>query len=112
VRKNGELDRELKKIVKDYGEYDLYSRQRPINLRTGGIAAVLLLGGLLAGFYFFYSPNTAAVDHTPEAGSTAVPSPLESGSSKEPVDKGETGLSGRNGTSEESPRAVETITPQ
>jgi hypothetical protein len=34
--KKGQLDRELKKIIKDYGEVDLYSRQSSINLRPPG----------------------------------------------------------------------------
>src|SRR5262245_19594708 len=34
-RKDGELDRKLKKLIKDYGEYDLYPRQTPLKLKTG-----------------------------------------------------------------------------
>jgi len=87
VRKNGQLDRELKKIIKDYGEVDLYSRQSSINLKTAGIAAFLLLGVLVAGFYFFHSPKTARVGDAPETPSTAAQSQVESGSSKESTDK-------------------------
>ncbi|MBI2364688.1 MAG: hypothetical protein HYV01_06735 [Deltaproteobacteria bacterium] len=97
VRKNGQLDRELKKIIKDYGEVDLYSRQSSINLRTAGIAAFLLLGALVAGFYFFYSPNTASVGDAPKTPSTAAQSQIESGSSKESTDKREESSADRKG---------------
>ncbi len=58
-RKDGDLDRKLKKLIKDYGEYDLYSRQTPLKLKTGVIAAFVLLTLILSGFYFFSSPKTA-----------------------------------------------------
>jgi hypothetical protein len=58
-RKDGELDRKLKKLIKDYGEYDLYSRQTPLKLKTGVIAAFLLLTLVFSGFYFFSSPKSA-----------------------------------------------------
>jgi hypothetical protein len=60
IQKEGEIDRKLKKLIKDYGEYDLYSRQSPVNLKTGVIAAFLLLGVIFCGFYFFAAPK--AVD--------------------------------------------------
>jgi hypothetical protein len=105
VRKNGQLDRELKKIIKDYGEVDLYSRQSPINYKIAGIAAFLLLGALIAGFYFFYSPNTAGVDHAPGARSTADQASTESGASKESA--GEKSVAERNVTPGPSDRTVE-----
>ena len=58
-RKDGELDRKLKKLIKDYGEYDLYSRQTPLKLKTGVIAAFLVLSLVFSGFYFFSSPKSA-----------------------------------------------------
>jgi hypothetical protein len=58
-RKDGELDQKLKKLIKDYGEYDLYSRQTPLKLKTGVIAAFLVLSLLFAAFYFFSSPKSA-----------------------------------------------------
>jgi len=58
LNKEGELDRKLKKLIKDYGEYDLYSRHRPANLKIGVIAAFLLLGVLFGGFYFLSSPKS------------------------------------------------------
>jgi hypothetical protein len=57
-RKDGELDRKLKKLIKDYGEYDLYSRQTPLKLKTAVIAAFLLLSLVFSGFYFFSSPKS------------------------------------------------------
>lgn len=56
IKRDGDLDRQLKKLIKDYGEYDLYSRRSPINLKTGVIAAFLLLALIFSGFYYF-SPN-------------------------------------------------------
>jgi hypothetical protein len=52
---SGELDRKLKKLIKDYGEYDLYSRQSPIKLKTGVVIAFLLMTLVFSGFYFFSS---------------------------------------------------------
>jgi hypothetical protein len=63
VKNEGELDRQLKKLIKDYGEYDLYSHQSPINLKTGVIAAFLLLVAVLSGFYFFSAPKAAYPPH-------------------------------------------------
>jgi hypothetical protein len=107
VRKNGQLDRELKQIIKDYGERDLYSRQSSINLKTAGIAAFLLLGALVAGFYFFYSPNTTSVGDVPETPSTAAQSQIGSGSSKESTDKREKISENRNGTAGVLDRNIE-----
>jgi hypothetical protein len=64
-RKDGELDRKLKKLIKDYGEYDLYSRQAPLNLKTGVFVAFLLLTLVFSGFYFFSSPKS--VVHAPNS---------------------------------------------
>jgi hypothetical protein len=57
-RKDGELDRKLKKLIKDYGEYDLYSRQTPLKLKTGVIAAFLVLSLVFSGFYFLSSSKS------------------------------------------------------
>jgi hypothetical protein len=69
-RKDGELDRKLKKLIKDYGEYDLYSRQTPLKLKTGVVAAFLVLTLILSGFYFFSSPKSTV----PVSASSASPS--------------------------------------
>lgn len=53
VTNNGELDQQLKRIIKDYGEYDLYSQQSSMNLKKAAIAAFALLGLVLGGLYFF-----------------------------------------------------------
>ncbi len=107
LRKSGQLDRELKKIIKDYGAVDLYSRQSSINLKTAGIAAFLLLAALIAGFYFYYSPNTPSVGDGPETPSTAAQSQIESGGSKQSADKREKSAADRNGTAGESVRNIE-----
>jgi hypothetical protein len=57
IQKEGEIDRKLKKLIKDYGEYDLYSRQSPVTLKTGVIAAFFLLGLIFCGLYFFAAPK-------------------------------------------------------
>jgi hypothetical protein len=102
-RKDGELDRKLKKLIKDYGEYDLYSRQSPFNLKTSVIAAFLVLTLFFLGFYYFSSnsaapaPNISSGVQSPDkemtpgngetlsTGSTSsleVPKPREGGSSR------------------------------
>jgi hypothetical protein len=56
-----EIDRELKNIIKNYGEYDLYShRKATIDFKTAAIAALAVLGLLLGGFYIFKSPSGSA----------------------------------------------------
>lgn len=107
VRKNGQLDRELKKIIKDYGEVDLYSRQSSINLKTAGIAAFLLLAALVAGFYFYYSPKSARIGDAAEAPSTAAQSQIDSGRSKEFTDRTEKSSPDRKDTARESDRNIE-----
>jgi hypothetical protein len=68
IKKHGDIDRQLKKIIKDYGEYDLYSRQGPVNLKTGVIAAFLLLALVLSGFYYFSPANSQhSVPPAPDA---------------------------------------------
>jgi hypothetical protein len=58
ARKEGELDVRLKKLIKDYGENDLYSRETPIKVKTGVIGALILLAAILSGFYFLSSPKS------------------------------------------------------
>jgi hypothetical protein len=86
-RKDGELDRKLKKLIKDYGEYDLYSRQTPLKLKTGVVAAFLVLTLIFSGFYFFSSSKSAA----PVNASSASPSQSSSDTaSKKTSSSGET----------------------
>jgi hypothetical protein len=51
-----DLDRQLKKIIEDYGEYDLYSRPASRNFKKSGIVAFIILGLVLFGVYFLKSP--------------------------------------------------------
>ena len=81
LKKEGELDRQLKKLIKDYGEYDLYSQQSPINLKTGVIAAFLLLGAILAGFYFFSASKSAYPPPSPFTGHSAADTSRATGTS-------------------------------
>ena len=58
LKKEGDIDRELKKIIKDYGEYDIYSRHNRINLKFAALGAFLLLGAVFSGFYFLSSSKS------------------------------------------------------
>jgi hypothetical protein len=105
LKKDGELDRQLKKLIKDYGEYDLYRQQSPINLKTGVIAAFLLLAVVLSGFYFFssrqpsYPPkNSVTTTSIPEA--TDGTSPSANAARKAPS-SGNSGAADRNQTEED-----------
>ena len=85
VKKEGELDRQLKKLIKDYGEYDLYPQQSPVNLKNGVIAAVLLLALVFSGFYFFSAPKApprnAAANQSTSDSSNGTASPVKADSS-------------------------------
>jgi hypothetical protein len=94
-RKDGELDRKLKKLIKDYGEYDLYSKQSPVNLKTGVAGAFLILTLILSGFYFFSSPKSTASTNTSAAsGSQMSLDPAKEPSVEEKKRSGETVTSG------------------
>ncbi len=58
TKKHGELDRQLKTIIKDYGEYDLYSYENSTNLKKVALAAFAVLAFVLGLFYFFKAPST------------------------------------------------------
>src|SRR6266568_8191818 len=81
VKKEGELDRQLKKLISDYGVYDLYPRQSPVNLKTGVIAAFLLLALVFSGFYFFSAPKApprnAAANQSTSDSSNGTASPVK-----------------------------------
>jgi hypothetical protein len=81
IKREGEINRQLKEIIKDYGEYDLYSRQSPVNLKTAVVAAFLLLALILSGFYYF-SPKTADSQNS----LTTAPAHTHSTGAKEPKD--------------------------
>lgn len=83
-KKESDINRQLKKIIKDYGEYDLYAPQSPVSLKTGVIIAFVLLGVVLFGFYFFSSSMTASSPSVARFGSaesnnasTTAPEPQE-----------------------------------
>jgi hypothetical protein len=65
ARKHGDLDRQLKRIIKDYGEYDLYSNQSSGRFKTAVVAVFVLLGLVLGGLYFFKAP--ASTHSQPQA---------------------------------------------
>jgi len=60
VKKDGDFDRQLKKIIKDYGEYDLYSDKPAANIKKAGILAFVFLGLVFGGIYFFTAPPSTA----------------------------------------------------
>ena len=68
VKNNGDLDRQLKKIIKDYGEYDLYSGKPTTNIKKAGILAFVFLGLVFGGIYLFKAPPSTA--RTPPAASS------------------------------------------
>ena len=67
LKKEGDIDRELKQIIKDYGEYDIYSRQNRINLKFAAIGAFLLLVALSSGFYLLSSSKSQEAPSSPAA---------------------------------------------
>lgn len=57
IKNRVEIDRQLKSIIKDYGEYDLYSHAKPSKFnKAAAIAAFVVLGLILGGFYLLKSP--------------------------------------------------------
>jgi hypothetical protein len=66
----------LKNIIKDYGEYDLYSQQPSTNIKTAALAAAAALGLLIGGFYLLKTPSVTppAAIHQPAPGGQS-PSP-------------------------------------
>jgi len=96
-KKGGQLlDRELKKIIKDYGQYDLYSRRSPINLKVAVIAALLMLGALFSWIYFSHSSKDTGAMNAPEARSTSAPTPIATESPKEATKNIDTGIADRS----------------
>jgi hypothetical protein len=124
-RKDGELDRKLKKLIKDYGEYDLYSRQTPLKVKTGVIAAFLVLSLVFSAFYFFSSPKSAITPSVSSASQSqndsATPSketaPVVDTSNREPVSassvsNGDTPKQGDAAASQNPPNKVATKNPK
>jgi hypothetical protein len=98
LKKEGDIDRELKKIIKDYGEYDIYSRHNRINLKFAAIGAFLLLGAVFSGFYFLSSSRS------PERSSPSA--------ATEPVSKTSDEHASGIGELKQPAKASETKTPQ
>ena len=68
LKKEGDIDRELKKIIKDYGEYDIYSRRHNrINLKFAAIGAFLLVVAVFSGFYLLSSSKSQERSSPPAA---------------------------------------------
>ena len=83
VRSHGELDRQLKKLVKDYGEYDKYSHHSSLNLKKSAIIAFVVLALVLAAVYFFRSPAQTISQPAPAAQFNQTSPSIAPGSSKE-----------------------------
>jgi hypothetical protein len=79
----GEIDQQLKNIIKDYGEVDLYSHGKSVNTNitviAGAAAALLVL--ILAGFFFFKTPSSSS--SASSGASTAGPSIPSAASTKD-----------------------------
>jgi hypothetical protein len=81
VKNRGEIDRQLKKIIKDYGEYDLYSRAKPSHFnKAAAIAAFVVLGLVLGGFYLLKSPPPTQ----PVTRESRAPEPIDVPSTRMP----------------------------
>jgi hypothetical protein len=79
VKNRGEIDRQLKSIIKDYGEYDLYSRSKPSKFnKATAIVAFVVLGLVLGGFYLFKSPPQTQ----PIAGESRAPATSDAPASR------------------------------
>ncbi|HWO40288.1 MAG TPA: hypothetical protein VNO43_00595 [Candidatus Eisenbacteria bacterium] len=80
--KDGDLDQRLKKLIKDYGEYDLYSDHSAKRTRAGIVAVCALLVLVIAAAYFYWRSS----DDTPASSPQPVQSSLQP-SSVEPATK-------------------------
>ena len=75
IKSHGEIDRQLKSLIKDYGAVDLYSHgKKTLNVKTAIIAAVAGLAVLMGGFYLFKAPSPktpVAIEATTSGGNNA-----------------------------------------
>jgi hypothetical protein len=76
---HGEFDRKLKKLIKDYGQVDLYSQNSSAKTKFRALGAFAVLGALLSGIYYFSAPKSAVVPNSAASQSQA------STGSEEPV---------------------------
>jgi hypothetical protein len=111
LTKQGEIDRQLKSIIKDYGEYDLYQRHSPLNLKVAGVLAFALLALVLGGFYFLKSPASETfVPAKPavqsEMRSPSVPPGINSNANSAPGRASGHEVTGNAGTGERPSSAV------
>jgi len=68
-----ELDRKLKKLIKDYGQVDLYPQQSSFKTKIRAVGAFIVLGAVLGGIYYFSTPKpTVAINP-----STSNPRPAD-----------------------------------
>ena len=77
AKARGEIDRQLKRIIKDYGEVDLYSHRKSPNIKAVTMVAAAVLALLLGAFFIFNSPSTpapASIDAAAPAGEMQNPS--------------------------------------
>jgi hypothetical protein len=75
IKSHGEIDRQLKSLIKDYGAVDLYSHRKTFNVKTAVIAAVAGLAIVLGGFYLFKAPSVStpvAIEATTPGGNSAA----------------------------------------
>jgi hypothetical protein len=78
-RERTEVDRQLKKIIEDYGQYDLYSHKSRISLKLLLLGVLILIGLVVFGFYYIYPTvaNVAGVAsasrHSPQAAVGSAP---------------------------------------
>ncbi|MEO6163873.1 MAG: hypothetical protein ABIP88_07025, partial [Candidatus Binatia bacterium] len=93
VKKNGDLDRQLKKLIKDYGEYDIYADKPTTNIKKAGILAFVVLALVFGVIYFFKAPPYTA--KTAPAAANSTPSATQHDQNSQP------GAQGANGDSRE-----------
>ena len=110
LQKAGELDRQLKKIIKDYGENDLYSKQSSVNLTTGGIAVFVVLGLLLGALYYFKAPTTVGSPQTHAVTQPSQPAPAMSPNTSSNDGRNGAGSSSKNDSREEPMATAKTAT--
>jgi hypothetical protein len=91
VKKNGDLDRQLKKIIKDYGENDLYADKQTRNIKKASILAFVFLGLVFGIIYFFKAP--------PSTGKSAPAAANSTPSTTQEDQKSQPGAQGANGES-------------
>ncbi len=91
VKKSGDLDRQLKKLIKDYGEYDIYADKPTANIKKAGILAFVVLALVFGVIYFFKAPPYTA--KTAPAAANSTPSATQHDQKSQP------GAQGANGDS-------------